>query len=201
MSLSSPAVSLLRIVASAIAITAMLSGCVPEGPPTSRGDSPHPGGQDAPAPSAATPLGADPLLAAPFEDHFDREAIEIGRRGGGDAATGLFLIAAPGLVLRLLGATVPGGDLVLLRFVGVFVGCVGLACLYPWLLRDRHRRESRLVAALEMTAGVRLAVALFLSVAVMTGRLDLPWATVGAYDALVASAQIGLLARGFFGAS
>lgn len=118
--------------------------------------------------------------------------------GGGDAATGLLLLAAPRLVLRLLGAAAPGDDLILLRFVGVFVSCVGLACLYPWLLRGRAR-ASRLTAALEMTAGVRLAVALFLSFAIMTSRLDLPWATVGAYDALVATAQIGLLARGFFG--
>lgn len=117
--------------------------------------------------------------------------------GGGDAATGLLLLAAPGLVLRLLGVAVPGEDLVLLRFVGVFVGSVGIAYLYPWLLRDRSHRVR---TAIEITAGVRLAVALFLGFAVLTGRLDLPWMTVGTYDALVASAQIGLLARGFFGA-
>ena len=116
--------------------------------------------------------------------------------GGGDAATGLLLLTAPGLVLRLLGAAAPQ-DLILLRFVGVFVGCVGLACLYPWLLRDRGHRVR---AAIEITAGIRLAVALFLGCAILTGQLDLPWATVGAYDALVAMAQIGLLARGFFGA-
>jgi hypothetical protein len=117
--------------------------------------------------------------------------------GGGDAATGLLLLAAPRLVLRLLGATAPGEGLILLRFVGVFVGSVGLAYLYPWLLRDR---DSRVRTAIEITAGVRLAVALFVGFAVMTGQLDLPWTTVGAYDALVAVAQIGLLARGFFGA-
>jgi hypothetical protein len=122
--------------------------------------------------------------------------------GGGDAATGLLLLFAPGLVLRLLGITVPEDNLILLRFVGVFVGSVGLAYLYPWLLHPRLLRgESRLRTAIEITAGVRLAVALFLGFAVMTGRLDLPWATVGVYDALVAMAQIGLLARGFFGAS
>ena len=117
--------------------------------------------------------------------------------GGGDAATGLLLLAAPGFVLRLLGTTIPGDGLVLLRFVGVFVGSVGLAYLYPWLLRDGGFRVR---TAIEITAGVRLAVALFLGCAVLTGRLDLPWATVGAYDALVAAAQIGLLARGFFDA-
>ena len=119
--------------------------------------------------------------------------------GGGDAATGLLLLAAPRLVLRLLGIPHPGGDLVFLRFVGVFVGCVGLSCLYPLFLRDRLRRARRVVAAVEMTAMFRLAVALFLGVTVAAGALELPWLTVGVYDAIVALAQIGLLARGEFG--
>lgn len=119
--------------------------------------------------------------------------------GGGDAVTGLLLVAAPALVLRLLGIAAPSGDLAYLRFVGVFVGCVGLAYLWPWLSRDAGRRSRRIVSAVEMTAGIRLAVALFLGVAVAAGTLDLPWITVGVYDALVATAQLGLLARGGFG--
>ena len=118
--------------------------------------------------------------------------------GGGDAATGLLLVAAPALVLRLLGIARPAGDLVFLRFIGVFVACVGLAYLYPWL-SEGARRDRRLAAAVEMTAGFRLAVALFLGAAVTAGELELPWAAVGAYDALVAVAQLGLLARGVFG--
>jgi hypothetical protein len=115
--------------------------------------------------------------------------------GGGDAATGLLLVAAPALVLHLLGLP-PAADPVLLRFVGVFVGCVGLAYLYPWMLDGSGRR---LETVLEITAGVRLAVALFLGVAVAVGALRSPWLTVGAYDALLAAAQIGLLARGGLG--
>lgn len=118
--------------------------------------------------------------------------------GGGDAMTGLLLAAAPALVLRLLGMARPAGDLVFLRFIGVFVACVGLAYLYPWLSKGA-RRDRRLAAAVEMTAGFRLAVALFVSVAVGTGELEPPWLAVGAYDALVATAQLGLLARGMFG--
>ena len=117
--------------------------------------------------------------------------------GSGDAATGLLLVSAPALVLRLLGiAHADGESLVFLRFVGVFVGCVGLAYFYPWLMRDRLRRAGRVVAAFEITAGFRLAVALFLGVAVAAGALDLPWVTVGVYDAVVGLVQLGLLARG-----
>lgn len=115
--------------------------------------------------------------------------------GGGDAGTGLLLVAAPALVLRLLRIA-PAGDLTYLRFVGVFVGCVGLAYLYPWLLGGR-RRAGRMAAVLEMTAGVRLAVALFLGLAVAGSRLALPWITVGIYDAVLAIAQLALLHRGF----
>ena len=42
-------------------------------------------------------------------------------------------------------------------------------------------------------------VALFLGIAVAAGALELPWVTVGIYDALVGLAQIGLLARGELG--
>lgn len=122
--------------------------------------------------------------------------------GGGDAVTGLLLVAAPALVLSLLGLGHPDGSLILVRFVGVFVGCVGFAYLYPWLLFDsgcQRRRERRIVSALEITAGVRLAVALFIGIAVAAAQLDLPWAAVGTYDALVALAQLGLLVFGGFG--
>lgn len=127
-----------------------------------------------------------------------RQALFCLVAGGGDAATGLLLVAAPALVLRLLGIARPAADLALLRFVGVFVACVGLAYLHPWLRRRAHRR-GRLLAALEMTAAVRLAVALFLGLAVASGALEIPWLRVGLYDAAVALAQIGLLARGAFG--
>lgn len=111
--------------------------------------------------------------------------------GGGDLATGLFLIAAPALVLRLLGIPHPEGELVFLRLVGVFVGCVGLSYLYPWIFKNRLR----IAVAFEITAIFRLAVALFVGITVALGVLEMPWVTVGAYDAIVALVQIGLLAR------
>lgn len=112
--------------------------------------------------------------------------------GLGDAATGLLLVSRPELVLRLLGIPHPGGDLIFLRFVGVFVGCVGLACLYPLPGGD----PLRMAAALEMTTMFRLAVALFVGASVTAGALATPWAAVGGYDLVLAVVQIGWLARG-----
>lgn len=120
--------------------------------------------------------------------------------GGGDVVTGLLLLAAPELALRLLGIPQPEGSLVLLRFVGVFVGCVGLSYLQPWI-SGRFYRAQRLAAALVMTAGFRLAVSLFLGVAVAENGMDLSWVTVGIYDAAVAILQLGLLSKGFFDAA
>lgn len=119
--------------------------------------------------------------------------------GGGDAATGFLLVTAPELVLGLLHLRHPGNGLAFLRFVGVFVACVGLAYLYPWLLPGGLHRERRLSTAIEMTAGIRLAVALFLGAAVAVGEMEGPWLTVAGYDAVVAVAQLGLLSRGAFG--
>lgn len=119
--------------------------------------------------------------------------------GGGDALTGLLLLMAPLLVLSLLGIAKPGASAVpLLRFVGVFVGCVGLTCLYPWLFRGT-RRERRLRAAVEITAGFRLAVALFLGLAVSVGVMQPGWLLVAGYDGSVALLQLGLRSRGTFG--
>jgi hypothetical protein len=115
-----------------------------------------------------------------------------------DAATGLALLAAPQRVLQLLGVPWTGGDPFALRFVGVFVGCVGLAYLAPFLATPGRRRERRRRAAIELTAGFRLAVALFLGAVVTLGQ-PIGWLLVGSTDAALGLAQLVLLARGSFG--
>lgn len=112
--------------------------------------------------------------------------------GFADLATGVGLLTWPQLVLAALSLPAPA-ELIYLRFVGVFVAGVGLAYLYPFAYAER---EYRLHAALEWTAGVRLAVALFLAVAVAAGKLGGAWLLVGTFDAVVALVQLGLLARG-----
>jgi hypothetical protein len=119
--------------------------------------------------------------------------------GGGDAATGLLLLSMPVFVLSLLGIAEPGADaVVFLRFAGVFVGCVGLTYLYPWRWRGVHR-ERRLLVAVEVTAGFRLAVALFLGIAVSLRMMAAGWLLVAGYDGAVALVQLGLRSRGTFG--
>lgn len=119
--------------------------------------------------------------------------------GCGDAATGLALLATPRALLALLGIAVPAGGTFAFRFVGVFVACVGFAYLYPWL-PPAARRGARMGAAIEWTAGVRLAVASFLAVAVAAGEPS-AWLVVGFYDAAVALAQLWLRAGGDFDAA
>jgi hypothetical protein len=48
---------------------------------------------------------------------------------------------------------------------------------------------------------MRAAVDLFLAGAVAAAQLDPHWLTVGAYDAAVAAAQLGLVVRGSFRAA
>lgn len=115
-----------------------------------------------------------------------------------DASTGLLLVVAPGAVLGLLRLPVPD-DPVFVRWLGVFVLAVGLAYAWPFLWRDPRARTARLVAAFELTALVRFAVAAFLAVAVGSGALAPGGLGIAAFDAAVAAAQVALLARGAVG--
>jgi hypothetical protein len=119
--------------------------------------------------------------------------------GFGDAATGLLLALRPALPLALLGLPAPpAGAGIYLRWIGVFVAAVGAAYLYPWLVPGRGERRGRLRAALELTAGARLAVAGFLGAAVLGAALGEGWLLVGFYDAVVGLAQLAFLTLGVF---
>jgi len=115
--------------------------------------------------------------------------------GACDLATGVLLIATPFTVLGLMGvAEAPGTGVegVYLRYIGTFVAAVGASYLYPLLLRNG---TERLPTVLEVTALVRGAVALFVTIAVATGSLAAPWLVVGAVDGGLAAFQIWLLRR------
>ena len=115
--------------------------------------------------------------------------------GGLDFCTGLGLVAAPALALKLMGAAPIGAEaIVYLRWIGAFVAAVGFSYLWPlW------RREVALLrAALELTVWFRLAAGGYSAWAVATGALPLIWISVPLTDFALAAAQTWFLRRGAF---
>ena len=115
--------------------------------------------------------------------------------GAGDAATGLLLVTAPLLTLALMGIPATPSEPIYLRFVGAFVGGVGLSYLFPFCYRDRRRTENTLAVVLEVTALIRIGIALFVGWAIATGRLPTAWVSVLATDLVLAVVQIVMVMR------
>lgn len=113
--------------------------------------------------------------------------------GSCDAATGLLLVAGPGLALRLMRIAAVPAEPIYLRWIGVFVACVGLSYLYPFLYRGAPGREARLTVVLEVTVPTRLAVALFVGAGVLAGALSVPWLSVLFTDLVLAAVQLAML--------
>lgn len=114
--------------------------------------------------------------------------------GSLDAGTGTGLVFAPELMVRLMRVGPVGAEAeTYLRFTGVFVALVGFS--YLWAVA---RDAATLRVVLTLTIGFRLAVGLFSSWAILTGRLAPAWASVPATDLLLAAVQGWLLAKGVF---
>lgn len=116
--------------------------------------------------------------------------------GAMDAATGAALVAAPATTLSLFGAQLPPGDDTSMRFVGAFVCAVGLTYLFASIPWRRNERAARIEQVWWSTAIIRTVVALFVAGCIVTGRLEMPWATVAAADAGVAGVQLWWLKKG-----
>jgi hypothetical protein len=115
--------------------------------------------------------------------------------GAMDTATGILLIAAPALTLRLMWIAQQPAEPVWLRFVGAFVTGVGLIYLYP-LAASGGRGPVLLAAALEFTAIVRGSVGLVVAASVVRGALPAAWLTVAITDLALAVFQAALVRRG-----
>ena len=114
--------------------------------------------------------------------------------GAMDALTGLLLILAPGVVLRLLEIEAPSHDaMVFLSWIGVFVMAVGLS--YGFAL-GRHRGHGETVWM--FTSLARSLVALFLIIHITMGNMAPAWAVVAAGDGLVALVQMVILRKGWW---
>lgn len=110
-----------------------------------------------------------------------------------DSVTGVLLGTAPSFTLKLMGVAPASPDLHL-RFVGVFVGSIGLSYLYPFL-GNLSQRPMRWRVVLEVTTLVRSLVAVFLTLQIVRGNLPVAWSSVPLTDGLLAVTQCFILWR------
>lgn len=131
----------------------------------------------------------------------DRIALGLSLGAGAlDFGTGLGLVAAPALVLALMGVAPVGAEAeTFLRWVGAFVGAVGASYLWAVWRWRASGNPALLRATLELTVIFRLAAGGFSAWALATGRLPLLWVSVPVTDFALAAAQVWLLRRGALG--
>ena len=111
-----------------------------------------------------------------------------------DSTTGLLLIAAPVWTLHLMGLAIIPQPVAFVRYIGVFVFCVGLSYLWAavrWPLTvHAHIGWS---TQWKITAMIRTLVALFVLWQVVTSGIEAKWITVAFSDGAFAIIQwIGL---------
>ncbi len=113
--------------------------------------------------------------------------------GASDLLTGLLLIVAPALTLRLMSLRVAPEALVFLSYIGAFVLSTGVACLYGASVLSRAGETAKIEVVWLLTAITRGLVAVFVLGNIAAGRLEAGWATVVLFDGLLALLQaIGL---------
>lgn len=114
--------------------------------------------------------------------------------GALDFCTGLGLVTAPDLTLRLMLAAPVGPEAeVFLRWVGAFVAAVGASYLLAW----RKGTDEAFRGVLSATIPFRLAAGLYSAWALGTGRLSPQWASVPATDLALVALQSWLLRKGW----
>lgn len=124
-----------------------------------------------------------------------RPAIFFLNLGAGlmDGLTGVLLMVCPALTFRLMGISCPEECHLFASYLGVFVFSVGaahfLAGSFP---ADAVARE-RWKTIWRLTSIVRLCVAGFVSVRILSGHLEPAWASVAATDFCVAVLFLFLL--------
>jgi hypothetical protein len=118
--------------------------------------------------------------------------------GVSDTSTGLLLIAAPTLTLRLMHLhALPYETLPFLSYIGAFVLSVGLACLYGAWLVPRADCRVKLEVVWLLTAISRGVVALFVTAQIASGALESGWIVVAISDGTFSLLQIVGLAQGW----
>lgn len=113
--------------------------------------------------------------------------------GAMDSATGVGLVFAPAPTLRAMQVVAPAAEaLVFLRWVGAFVGAVGLS----YLVALARGGAGRLRETFALTLLFRAAAGGYCACAVSAGWLEPGWAAVAWTDGALVVAQAWLLRRG-----
>ena len=112
-----------------------------------------------------------------------------------DLITGIMLVAVPMWTLDRMRVPLntDAEGIAYMSWVGVFVGCVGLSYLLA-LWKDSGIEMG---TVWRLTSIIRMAVAVFVVVAIVLRRLDGAWALVGVTDAVIAVVQIFAIRKGW----
>jgi hypothetical protein len=116
-----------------------------------------------------------------------------------DTITGILLLAAPLLTLRLMRISGVPLEPVYLRWIGAFVLASGVMYVYPFLPRaGAILRADRFQIVLEATTIIRVCVAATVWAAILARTLPAAWSSVGLTDAAIAAAQLCMIRHRVF---
>ena len=117
--------------------------------------------------------------------------------GLSDGSTGVLLIFAPAVALRVMHLQVSPSALPFLSYIGAFVLSVGVACLYGAFLVTRADFAPKLEVVWLLTAITRGLVAVFVISKIVSGTLEAGWMTVAVSDGALALLQAIGLSQGW----
>jgi len=113
--------------------------------------------------------------------------------GAMDVCTGMLLVVAPALTLRLMGLTQMPLEPVFTQWIGVFVFSLGSAYLLPFLEKRLDIRIIQQRFSLRLTLLTRGFVGLFAIYAIVFAGLEPAWGLVAITDLSCALYQFFLL--------
>lgn len=115
-----------------------------------------------------------------------------------DSISGLLLVFAPGLALKLMLVPPVSSDaLHFVSFVGAFVFAVGMLYLAAFTRQPLPGGRAFVRYTLVATGWIRLNVCLFSGSMILLGHLGWRWATVPVTDGALALVQFALVAAGW----
>jgi hypothetical protein len=117
--------------------------------------------------------------------------------GSSDTLTGVLLVVAPELTLRLMHLHAASDASVYLSFIGAFVLSVGLSCLYGAFIAFHRGFPTKLEIVWLLTAFTRASVAIFVVGQVLANTLAAGWLSVAAADGVCVLIQAVGLRKGW----